>query len=244
MNETFNGVDTVLLDLDDTLWENNLYFVQSIRWLCRVGCAHGHTARATIALLNRMEDENIPHRGFGYDSYEASYLRALRMLLARSGGEAAHAGLRRQARAQIDYLRRHPIRWLPGVPEALELLSRSFRTIAVTKGHFGDQTAKVHRCGREQLFHAVKVLPHKHESDYTGMIEEFALDPARTVMVGNSPRSDINMAKRAGLRTIYVPHRLTWFREMEPIETHEPPTIEVHGFAEVLRALGLDGRTS
>ena len=242
MTQTFTGVETVLLDLDDTLWENNLYFVRSIRWLCGVGRSHGHTDRATVALLNRMEDRNIPHFGFGYDSYEASYLAALRILVARSGLEnGAHAGLRRLARAQIDFLRRHPILWLPGVPEALELLHRSFRTIAVTKGHFGDQTAKVHRCGRAHLFHAVKVLPHKHESDYLGMIEEFALDPGRTVMVGNSPRSDINMAKRAGLRTIYVPHRLTWFREMEPIETHDPPTIELHGFEQVPRVLGPGG---
>lgn len=239
MTQTFDGVETVLLDLDDTLWENNLYFLQSINWLCRVGRSHGHTDRATVALLNKMEDENIPHRGFGYDSYEASYLGALRILTARSGRGTDHPGLRRLARAQVNYLRSHPIRWLPGVPACLELLHRSFRVIAVTKGHRGDQTAKVERCGLKHLFHAVKVLPHKHVKDYLGLLEEFTVEPASAVMVGNSPKSDINMPKRAGLRTIYIPHVLSWFREMEHIETDGPPTIEVEAFPDVLPVLGL-----
>jgi putative hydrolase of the HAD superfamily len=43
-------------------------------------------------------------------------------------------------------------------------------------------------------------------------------------MVGNSPKSDINPALRAGINAIFVPHDDTWVLEHEEVETPQPPS--------------------
>lgn len=235
----FTDVKNVFLDIDDTLWENNIFFLASLADLCAMGRQLGHTDVATTLLLNTMEDHNIRTRGYGYDSYEASLLMTMRILVARAGREDLHAAYHHRILRWTEFLRTHPIQWRFGVLKTLPALTKHFRTVIVTKGHQGDQMGKVNRCGQKGLFHACEVVPHKYPSCYERILRTHGLKASETVMVGNSPRSDINMAKRAGLRTIYVPHPQTWYREMEPIEMDGPPTITVRTFDEVLRALGL-----
>ena len=43
------------------------------------------------------------------------------------------------------------------------------------------------------------------------------MDPARTWMIGNSPKSDINPALEAGLNAVFVPHAHTWALENQDI---------------------------
>src|SRR5690606_16781744 len=106
-----------------------------------------------------------------------------------------------------------------------------YRTIIVTKGHHGDQMAKVHRSGLLPLLHGVVVAPTKKPHEYLGVLQQFNLRPDQVVMIGNSPASDINNAKRAGLHTIYVPYSNTWEFELEPIMNEEPPTIHAENFS-------------
>lgn len=233
----FEGVRNVLVDADDTLWENNLFFLETIEWLCVQGRRLGHTDRATICLLNKMEDFNILRMGYGYDSYERSFLMTIRALAARSGRQDIHGGLYTQARKRIKYLSKHPIIWLPTVEETLPELTKRFRTIIVTKGNMGDQSGKVERSGLKDIFYATEVVPHKKPENYQYVLDKYGLAPEDTVMVGNSPRSDINMPRRAGLRTVFIPHAKSWFRENEPIELKTPPTIKIRRFAQLLDVL-------
>lgn len=231
------GVRNVLLDLDDTLWENNLFFLASLDWLCREGRRLGFADAATMQIIEHWESFNIHWRGFGYDSYGASFLATLRTLCARAGADDRHAGLHRQGLKWIAYLKSHPIVWRSGVHDTLPELCTRFRTIIVTKGNFHDQSGKVDRSGERHRFAAVEVVPHKNVACYRAVLEKHGLDPAETVMVGNSPRSDINMAKATGLRTVYIPHAQTWHREMEPIRADGPATITIHHFAHLLAVL-------
>jgi len=228
------------MDIDDTLWENNIFFLASLKWLCGIGRECGHTDRATERLLNQWENFNIHAKGFGYNSYEHSLLMALRMLAVRAGRENDHAGWHSQGLRWTRFLRNHPITWMPGVLETLPVLTQNFKTIIVTKGNWLDQIAKVHRSKLGHLFHAAEVVPHKYPGCYLGLLSKYNLRAEETVMVGNSPRSDINMAKRAGLRTVYVPHPKTWFREVEPIRPDGPATIEVPSFDRILSVISAD----
>ncbi|MCC6548013.1 HAD hydrolase-like protein [Candidatus Sumerlaeota bacterium] len=233
----FHGIKNVLLDIDDTLWENNIFFLQSLEWLCTEARNLGIPDRAATNLLNHWETFNIRWKGYGYDSYESSLLLTVAMIARRAGRLDLHMGLRVKALAWTTFLKSHPIQWRPEVEKALPQLTERFRTIVVTKGNPKDQMGKVDRCGMRSLFAGVDVVPHKHPSCYHGVMKTHGLNAEETVMIGNSPRSDINNAKRAGLRTIYVPHPKTWYREMEPIASDEPPTIQVEHFGEVLKVL-------
>lgn len=232
-----HGVKNVLLDIDDTLWENNIFFLQSLEWLCGEARQLGIPDRATTSMLNQWETFNIRWKGFGYDSYESSLLLTTGMIARRAGRLDLHAGLRTKALVWTTFLKSHPIQWRPEVEKNLPLLTKKFRTIIVTKGNPKDQMGKVERCGLKHIFDAAEVVPHKHKSCYLDVMKKHNLKAEETVMVGNSPRSDINNAKRAGLRTIYVPHPKTWYREMEPILSDAPATVEVEHFGQVLQVL-------
>ena len=53
-------------------------------------------------------------------------------------------------------------------------------------------------------------------------------------------RETVIVAVRAGLRTVYVPHPKTWFREVEPIRPDGPATIEVPSFDRILSVISAD----
>lgn len=235
-----DGVDTLLVDLDDTVWENNIFFLQTLGWLCHVGRRAGLTDRATKRVLDSREERNIPRLGYSYGSYEVSFLEALGIIVQAGGLERERAGLRARALRWTHFLRTHPIVLLTGVEAALPVLRRNYRVVAVTKGNHHDQMSKVHRSGLLDQFHDVQVVPRKNPEDYRRVLERHGLPPDRAVMIGNAPRSDINGAKRAGLRTVYVPHPSTWHHEMEPIATEGPETLVARDFHEVLEIFGLE----
>ncbi|MBI5155344.1 HAD family hydrolase [Candidatus Poribacteria bacterium] len=238
----FDGVTAVLLDADDTLWENNLFFLQSVEWLCRACRRFGFTDRATRSILKRWENHHIPILGFGYGSYEVSLLTTLRQICsAHPVGTRHHAGLRQRALQWTHFLRTHPIVLMPGVAEVLPVLTNQYRTIIVTKGDYHDQMGKVHRSGLLPLLHAAEVVPTKKPGEYAEVLRKHGLRREEVVMIGNSPASDINNAKRAGLRTIFVPHPKTWDYEMEPVLLEEPETIHLPDFWGIRHVLRLDG---
>jgi putative hydrolase of the HAD superfamily len=56
-------------------------------------------------------------------------------------------------------------------------------------------------------------------------------------MIGNSPKSDINPALKAGLHAIFIPHDFTWVLEHEVV--NHPPNgqhlLELAAFADLNR---------
>ena len=58
------------------------------------------------------------------------------------------------------------------------------------------------------------------------------MDPERTWMVGNSPKSDVNPALAAGLNAVFIPHAHTWVLEKEDIREAGPGRLlRLSGFA-------------
>jgi len=60
------------------------------------------------------------------------------------------------------------------------------------------------------------------------------LDRAVTFMIGNSPRSDINPALKAGLGAVFIPHPETWEHEHAEIDRLESRLIELENFLQLL----------
>jgi putative hydrolase of the HAD superfamily len=93
---------------------------------------------------------------------------------------------------------------------------------------------KVDRSGLAGHFRRVVITPEKDPAAYRALISECELEPERTWMVGNSPRSDINPALEAGLGAIFVPHSRTWSLELAEI-TQSSRLIVVKNFEELSR---------
>lgn len=109
------------------------------------------------------------------------------------------------------------------------------RLVLFTKGREDEQRAKFERSGLAHHFHAARVVRDKGIEEFVRVCEEHDAAVERSWMVGNSARSDVNPARRAGLRTIHVPHSAPWHRDEEPLVSVGPPTLVARTFADVPR---------
>jgi putative hydrolase of the HAD superfamily len=232
-HSAYRSQQTLLIDADDTLWENNIYFEQAIASFISYLDHQVHTPAEVREHLNRCEHATIAARGYGLVSFRSS--------LADCYEQLTNAPVTEENRKRIDTfadrIAHHEMELLPGVAETLVDLSTRHRLILVTKGDPTEQTGKLERSGLAPHFSAVEVLPEKHNEAYLALTEHHCCETETTWMIGNSPRSDINPALQAGLHAVFIPHAFTWVLEHETV--NEPPAgrrlLQLASFSELLR---------
>jgi putative hydrolase of the HAD superfamily len=119
---------------------------------------------------------------------------------------------------------------LPDVEPTLRELAQRHRLLMFTKGQRDEQLQKLTRSGLAALFDRVETPREKDVDAYLRLVRDAELDPSSTYMIGNSPRSDINPAVRAGLRAVYIRHPHTWELEDEEIAEADGMIIELPSF--------------
>jgi putative hydrolase of the HAD superfamily len=202
---------TLLIDADDTLWENNIYFERAIARFISFLNHHEFSPEQVREVLNDVERECIVTHGYGLHSFA----HALGQTFERLSPVPVTPELHAQVRSFAATIENHAIEFLPEVPQTLGYLRDRHRLILVTKGALAEQSGKVERSGIRDYFHDVEIVAEKNPAAYAWVVEKHSLDPATTWMVGNSPKSDINPAMAAGLHAVFVPHGDTWILEHE-----------------------------
>ena len=211
---TRNGAQTLLIDADDTLWENNVYFERAIANFISF-LEHKELSPLEVrGVLNEVERECIVSHGYGLNSFVEALVRTFERLSV----EPLTPALRETIHGFARTIAEHPVEIILGVEETLGYLHPRHNLILVTKGNFMEQTGKVERSGLRPYFSAVEIVPEKKATVYEGLVEKYRLSHESTWMIGNSPRSDINPALAAGLNAIFIPHAQTWVLEHEDIE--------------------------
>lgn len=205
--------ETLIIDADDTLWENNVFYEGATDRLLDLVGARGHEKETGRQRLLEFERINIPRWGYG----SQCFARSLRDTLESFGGVPPTAGELATIESLAHEVANIPIQFLPGVKKTLVRLRDRFRLIMFTKGHPPEQWKKVERSGIRPLFDHVEVTTEKDTRAYTRLVEQYRLAPSRTWMVGNSPASDVNPALEAGLNAILIPHPSTWALEHEEV---------------------------
>jgi putative hydrolase of the HAD superfamily len=223
---------TLLIDADDTLWENNVYFEEAIGgFIERLN--HQHLSPQEVRqFLYQVERETIAKHGYGSHSFAHSLVKCFEQLSESPVTPALHEFIWGFAHRISSY----PVQLIPGVPETLEYLSRrQHHLLLLTKGNIAEQSGKVERSGLKNFFSAVEIVVEKNVFTYKEIVTKYALAPDSTWMIGNSPRSDINPALAAGINAIFVPHDMTWVLEHETVDS--PPQgvslLQVESFSEL-----------
>jgi putative hydrolase of the HAD superfamily len=202
----------LLMDADDTLWENNIYFEQAIHAFMTY-LNHSRLSREEVrAVLDEVERE----MGYGSANFTRSLVETYRRLAEKNLQEDDVERVRRFG----EQISSQPLQLLEGVRETLAYLSPRHDLILLTKGDFEEQKLKVERSGIQGFFKQVVIVLEKDLATYQRLISEVGVDPSNTWMVGNSPRSDINPALAAGLNAVYIPHPHTWRLEHEEVESN------------------------
>ena len=219
----------LLLDADDTLWENNIFFEEAIEdFIAFVDHAELRPDEVRHQ-LDCVETRNIKINGYGTGNFANNLVECFELLRGRSADD----GERRRLHALTERIRNHPIRLFPGVEETLDDLKARHRLGLVSKGDNAEQCSKLKRSGLEDRFEFVFIVREKDADCYRSIISEIGVDAAQAWMIGNSPKSDIAPALEAGLGAVLVPNENTWRLEVRPLpEAHDRFRV-VSGFADL-----------
>ena len=222
---------TLLIDADDTLWENNIYFERAIADFVSFLNHQERSPSEIREILNDVERECIVSHGYGLQSFTRSLVKTFERLSVEPITPALHETIHGFARTIAE----QPVQTLRHVPETLAYLGAHHRLILVTKGNFAEQSGKVERSGLKDFFSAIEIVAEKDVPAYQRIVSHYQLADDRTWMVGNSPKSDINPALGAGLSAVFVPHDDTWVLEHEELAEAKPPSrlLILSSFAEL-----------
>jgi len=210
---------TLLIDADDTLWENNIYFERAIANFISFLNHKEYSPIQVRKVINDVERDCIISHGYGLHSFA----HALAKTFERLSVEPITPSLHDSITAITRTIAEHAIEIRSGVPETLEYLSGHHHLILMTKGAQAEQSGKVERSGLKRFFSAIEIVPEKDEPTYRSVVSKHKLTEDVTWMVGNSPKSDINPALAAGLNAVFVPHDNTWVLEHEEVAQAVPP---------------------
>jgi putative hydrolase of the HAD superfamily len=220
---------TLLIDADDTLWENNIFFENTIDGFITQLEHLGYTREYIRHILNETERRNIRQHGYGVRSFRRSLEETYMKLAGNSAKREIVQAIERMAMT----LEATPPQILDGVPETLAYLAKHNRLILLTKGEPAEQAAKVERSGLQPYFEEIEIVLEKSNEVYERMIEQFKIVKTHGWMVGNSPRSDINPAMQAGLNAVFIPHSATWELEKCELESGVGKLLILESFREL-----------
>ena len=222
----------LLIDADDTLWENNIYFERAIADFISFLNHRERSAAEVREILNDVERDCIVTHGYGLHSFAHALVKTFERLSVEPLTPALHEAIHGFAHT----IAAQPVQLLPGVEETLTYLSKRHRLLLVTKGDPKEQSGKIERSGLKMHFSAIDVVAEKDAGTYGLIASKHNLPHKSTWMVGNSPKSDINPALRAGINAIFVPHDDTWILEHEELLPPRPPNqlIVLKSFAELV----------
>jgi putative hydrolase of the HAD superfamily len=203
----------LLIDADDTLWENNIYFERAFDEFAAFLAHSTMSAREVRDVLDEIEDTNARIHGYG----SLSFGRNLRECYERLAERVVHADDLQTIMKFAERILEQPIEIIDGVPETLTYLGARHELTLFTKGHPDEQRLKVDRSGLAVHFAHIAIVREKNAPAYRALVDERCMDAGRCWMIGNSPKSDVNPALEAGLNAVFVPHAHTWVLEKAEI---------------------------
>ena len=220
---------TLLIDADDTLWENNIYFERAIAAFISYLDHREYTHEEVREKFNEVERENTRAHGYGVLSFRRALVTCFERLSIEPVTPEKHERIVSFAQSITD----QEIELLPGVQEILPQLAERHHLILMTKGDPDEQSSKLLRSGLGEYFRAVEIPHEKNPEAYQSVCSRHSLSCTTTWMIGNSPRSDINPALAAGLHAVYIHHPNTWVLEHDTIEAAPPGQrlLEIESFA-------------
>jgi len=227
----FPAGQTLLIDADDTLWENNIYFERVIADFISYLDHKEYSPAEVRQTLNTVERETILSHGYGL----SSFTRSLVDCFERLSPTPVTGEKRARVHGFAQTIAEQEIELLPGVAGTLAYLASRHHLILMTKGNHAEQADKLARSGLAPHFVAVEIVAEKDPPTYRAVIARHELKPHTSWMIGNSPKSDINPALAAGLHAVFLFHKDTWVLEHAEVDAapEGQHLIELDAFAKL-----------
>ena len=223
---------SLLIDADDTLWENNIDFERAFDDFVSFLDHSSMAPREIRDVLDEIEEANNRVHGYG----SRNFARNLRQCYEHLAERAVRPEDLATVMAFAERILECPMEVIAGVAHTLAYLAARHDLTLFTKGHPDEQKLKIERSGLGAFFGHTAVVKEKDAPAYHHLVAERGMDPRRTWMIGNSPKSDINPALEAGLNAAFVPHAHTWVLEKQEIrEPQDGRLLVLERFADLRR---------
>jgi putative hydrolase of the HAD superfamily len=216
----------LIIDADDTLWENNIYFERAFDEFVDFLAHSTLSPRDVRDVLDEIEATNARIHGYG----SLNFGRNLRQCYEHLAEREICDGDLTTVMSFAERILECPMQVIASVPETLEYLAGQHDLTLFTKGHPEEQKLKVDRSGLGRLFAHTAIVKEKDPDAYRALVRERGMPPEQTWMIGNSPKSDINPALEAGLNAVFIPHAHTWVLEKQEIRPGRGKLLTLEGF--------------
>jgi putative hydrolase of the HAD superfamily len=216
----------LIVDADDTLWENNIYFERAFDEFVAFLDHSSLTPPEVRDVLDAIEAANARIHGYG----SLNFARNLRQTYERLCERKIEDHDLRTVMSFAERILECPMEAIEGVEETLAYLAERHDLTLFTKGHPDEQRLKVDRSGLGRYFNHMAIVKEKDAPAYRKLVKERGMDPRLTWMIGNSPKSDVNPALEAGLNAVFIPHAHTWVLEKEEIRVVEGRLVVLERF--------------
>jgi putative hydrolase of the HAD superfamily len=222
----------LLIDADDTLWENNIYFERAFDAFCDFLDHATLTPPEIREVLNEIELVNSKIHGYGSMNFGRNLQQAYRHLARRD----IRAEDLEHVLSLASRILEQPLEMIEGVEETLAYLCERHELTLFTKGHPEEQRLKIDRSGVGRFFRHTAIVKEKDAAAYVAFVKQREWVGASTWMIGNSPKSDINPALEAGINAVLVPHAHTWVLELQDLRVPDDGRfLMVEKFADLRR---------
>lgn len=223
-------IKNILFDADDTLWENNIYYVKASNDFFDLAEKAGIERDKVEDAFDQIEIQVVKERGYG--SYNFVYI--LEKLYEEFHNTNGNTINKEKFSFIVDRFSKHPKSrpiLFPKVKETLNQLGKNYNLYILTKGDYQEQEGKILRSGLHNYVRRYFILPEKNDQAYQDLLKKNNWKAAETCMVGNSPKSDINPALRNGLYAVFIPYKDTWKLDHETIDHANGRFYKINNFA-------------
>ena len=228
-----NAIKAIAFDADDTLWDNETYFLGVEKDMCALLAEFGDEQTISKSLF-ATEMANMEDYGYGAMAYTLSLVE--NAIKVSNGKVTAHQI------EQILELGRTLLRLdakpLEGVEDTLRQLKSTnrYELVVFTKGELLTQEHKLQRSGLLPYFDHVVIVSDKQEPQYTDLCKTLNIKPNELLMVGNSLKSDVLPALKIGAWAVHIPYEVMWQHEVID-EFEHSRMFQLTQFAELLPLL-------
>jgi FMN hydrolase / 5-amino-6-(5-phospho-D-ribitylamino)uracil phosphatase len=210
-----SDVRAIAFDLDNTLWDVEPVLERAEQ--CLAAWLQQHCPRITLSREQMRAAREQLARREPHNAHDVSYLR-----IAALAAHAREHGYDERLAAEafeVFLAARNEVDIFPDVPPSLARLRRRYALASLSNGN-----ADLARIGLEHAFivslNARQIGAAKPQRRcFEQLSQELLLPAAAIAYVGDDPRLDIEAARAAGLRTVWMNRRaLAWPRELPPAD--------------------------
>jgi putative hydrolase of the HAD superfamily len=223
----------LIFDADDTLWENNIYY-ENTRNNFFILCEKYDISRSQAERhFYQTETRLVQEKGYGTTNFLLILNTLFNLLLPPEA--LSHFN---HLIDEFEHTIYRPRKTFPDVEETLVKLKERYALFVLTKGDLKEQKIKLDNSGLNHFFTHKFIVSEKNDQTYRKILAEQNWPGSEVCMVGNSPKSDINPALKAGMWAIFIPYAHTWGLENEALNRDQDKLVRIKQFSELVQVLG------